>query len=71
MEQIYKDMLEHIQLESLSTSLRKEALSDGKTISDILNDLPTMRQQVCIELYGKEQVAIWENKWKNISLQIC
>jgi len=50
------------ELESLSTSLREEALCDGKTIADILNELPETRRKVCVELYGKKQVEEWESK---------
>ncbi len=53
------------ELESLSSILRAEALSDGQTVADVLNKLPEIRREVFEELYGKEQVEAWEKEWKD------
>jgi len=53
------------ELESLSSILRAEALSDGQTVEDVLNKLPEIRQEVFEELYGKKQVEAWEKEWKD------
>ena len=53
------------ELEALSAILRAEALSDGQTVSDVLQKLPEIRREVFEELYGKEQVEAWEKEWKD------
>ena len=53
------------ELESLSVGLRAEALSDGRTVVDVLNKLPEIRREVFEELYGRDQVEAWEKEWKD------
>jgi len=54
------------ELESLSAMLRDEALSDGRTIVDVLNKLPEIRREVFEELYGIDQLEAWEKEWKMV-----
>lgn len=51
------------ELESLSAGLRAEALSNGRTVVDVLNKLPEIRREVFEELYGRAQVEAWEKEW--------
>jgi len=53
------------ELESLSAILRSEALSNGRTVADVLNKLPEIRREVCEELYGNKQVEAWEKEWRD------
>ncbi|MBM3242734.1 hypothetical protein FJZ31_41265 [Candidatus Poribacteria bacterium] len=53
------------ELETLSAILRAEALSNGQTVSDVLQKLPDIRREVFDEMYGKEQVEAWEKEWKD------
>jgi len=55
------------ELEYLSSFIRSKVLRDGETVKDVLSRLPEIRRQVCIKLYGKEQVEEWEREWKQTS----
>ncbi|MBI1929457.1 hypothetical protein HYR99_35085 [Candidatus Poribacteria bacterium] len=53
------------ELESLSAELRSLALQNGQTVLNVLKNLPQLRQKICEELYGVEQVEAWEKERKD------